>query len=133
MTAIDTLKPWDYLIVTASNDAQARSYELQLRLRAGKVYPGREVERALRNFFKHENLAALRELALREVAEDVEARRQPSVFDPTAENSCISTSPTTPPPPGPRTSWSKASRKRPRPSTCSAIGMPFTGTCSYGG
>src|SRR5947209_14606320 len=31
------------------------------------------------------------------------------------------------------TNWSKASRKRPRPSTCSAIGMPSTGTCSYGG
>ena len=59
--------------------------ELQLRLRAGKVYPGREVERALMNFFKHENLAALRELALREVAEDVEARRHPSALDPTGE------------------------------------------------
>ena len=59
--------------------------ELQLRLRAGKVYPGREVERALLNFFKHENLAALRELALREVAEDVEARRHPSALDPTGE------------------------------------------------
>ena len=59
--------------------------ELQLRLRAGKVYPGREVERALMNFFKHENLAALRELALREVAEDVEARRHPTALDPTGE------------------------------------------------
>jgi two-component system sensor histidine kinase KdpD len=59
--------------------------ELQLRLRAGKVYPGHEVERALQNFFKHENLAALRELALREVAEDVEARRQPTSLDPTGE------------------------------------------------
>jgi two-component system sensor histidine kinase KdpD len=59
--------------------------ELQLRLRAGKVYPGREVERALQNFFKQENLAALRELALREVAEDVEARRHPTVLDPTGE------------------------------------------------
>ena len=59
--------------------------ELQLRLRAGKVYPGREVERALLNFFKYENLAALRELALREVAEDVEARRQPTALDPTGE------------------------------------------------
>ena len=46
---------------------------LQERLRAGKVYPGHQVERALLNFFRLENLAALRELALREVAEDVEA------------------------------------------------------------
>ncbi len=51
--------------------------ELQLRLQAGKVYPGHQVERALLNFFRLENLAALRELALREVAEDVEARRHP--------------------------------------------------------
>jgi two-component system sensor histidine kinase KdpD len=59
--------------------------ELQLRLQAGKVYPGHQVERALANFFRSENLAALRELALREVAEDVEARRHPSVLDPTGE------------------------------------------------
>ena len=59
--------------------------ELQLRLRAGKVYPGHQVEHALLNFFKHENLAALRELALREVAEDVGARRHPTVLDPTGQ------------------------------------------------
>jgi two-component system sensor histidine kinase KdpD len=59
--------------------------ELQLRLQSGKVYPGREVERALMNFFRAENLAALRELALREVAEDVEARRHPTVLDLTGE------------------------------------------------
>jgi two-component system sensor histidine kinase KdpD len=45
------------------------------RLRAGKVYPGERVEAALSNFFKIENLAALREVALRQVAEDVEAKR----------------------------------------------------------
>ena len=43
--------------------------------RAGKVYPQERAEVALENFFRHDNLAALRELALREVAEDVEARR----------------------------------------------------------
>ena len=48
---------------------------LQDRLRAGKVYPGGQAERALLNFFRQDNLSALRELALREVAEDVEARR----------------------------------------------------------
>ena len=46
---------------------------LQDRLRAGKVYPGGQAERALLNFFRQDNLSALRELALREVAEDVEA------------------------------------------------------------
>ncbi len=45
------------------------------RLRAGKVYPAERVPAALNNFFKIENLSALRETALREVAEDVEVKR----------------------------------------------------------
>jgi len=56
--------------------------ELQERLRAGKVYPAARAEVALENFFRKDNLAALRELVLREVAEDVEARRQPDVLEP---------------------------------------------------
>jgi two-component system, OmpR family, sensor histidine kinase KdpD len=56
--------------------------ELQDRLRAGKVYPRERAEVALQNFFRAERLSALRELALREVAEDVEARRQTLVLDP---------------------------------------------------
>jgi two-component system sensor histidine kinase KdpD len=46
------------------------------RLRAGKVYPGETTEAALRNFFTVENLLALREVALRQVAEEVEAKRR---------------------------------------------------------
>ena len=45
------------------------------RLKAGKVYSAERVPAALNNFFKIENLAALRETALREVAEDVEVKR----------------------------------------------------------
>ncbi|MGH2911196.1 MAG: histidine kinase [Solirubrobacteraceae bacterium] len=45
------------------------------RLRAGKVYPQERVPAALNNFFKIENLAALRETALRHVAEGVEIKR----------------------------------------------------------
>lgn len=45
------------------------------RLRAGKVYPAERVESALQNFFRIEHLSALREVALRQVAEEVEARR----------------------------------------------------------
>jgi two-component system sensor histidine kinase KdpD len=45
------------------------------RLREGKVYPPERVETALNNFFKVENLAALREVALRQVAENVESKR----------------------------------------------------------
>src|SRR6478672_13118794 len=56
--------------------------ELRERLRAGKVYPPEQAEVALENFFTQENLAALRELVLREVAEDVEARRNPATLEP---------------------------------------------------
>jgi two-component system sensor histidine kinase KdpD len=45
------------------------------RLRAGKVYRPDRVQAALNNFFKIENLEALRETALRQVAEDVEVKR----------------------------------------------------------
>ena len=45
------------------------------RLRAGKVYAPERVPAALNNFFKIENLSALRETALRQVAEDVEVKR----------------------------------------------------------
>jgi two-component system, OmpR family, sensor histidine kinase KdpD len=45
------------------------------RLRAGKIYPGENVDAALNNFFRIENLAALREVSLRQVAEGVESRR----------------------------------------------------------
>ncbi len=50
--------------------------ELQERLREGKVYPPEKVEHALRRFFTGKNLAALRQLALREVANAVERRGQ---------------------------------------------------------
>ncbi|MDB4932447.1 MAG: Osmosensitive channel histidine kinase KdpD [Myxococcaceae bacterium] len=48
--------------------------ELQERLRAGKIYTPAKVERALQGFFRAENLTALRQLALREVANAVELR-----------------------------------------------------------
>ena len=48
---------------------------LLIRLRAGKVYPEERVESALQNFFRIENLQSLRELALRQVAEEVESKR----------------------------------------------------------
>jgi len=54
---------------------------LQERLKAGKVYPKERVDIALTNFFTYDNLSALRELALREVTEDVEHRRHRVVLD----------------------------------------------------
>ena len=58
---------------------------LQQRLEAGKIYPKASAEVALINFFRLDNLSALRELALREVAEDVEARRQPTALEPLSQ------------------------------------------------
>jgi len=58
---------------------------LQQRLRAGKIYKADRAEAALLNFFTAENLSRLRELALREVAEDVESRRKHSVLDPLSQ------------------------------------------------
>jgi two-component system sensor histidine kinase KdpD len=52
------------------------------RLRAGKVYRSERVPSALNGFFRVENLEALREVALRQVAEDVEAKRLREVVMP---------------------------------------------------
>ncbi len=46
--------------------------DLYERLRTGKIYAKDQVPQALERFFKEENLATLRELALREVAESLE-------------------------------------------------------------
>jgi len=46
--------------------------DLLERLQSGKVYAPEKVVGALENFFKDQNLATLRELALREVAESLE-------------------------------------------------------------
>ena len=45
------------------------------RLREGKIYPSERIDSALNNFFRIENLSALREVALRQVAQEVEAKR----------------------------------------------------------
>ena len=45
------------------------------RLREGKIYPAERIDSALNNFFRIENLAALREVALRQVAQEVESKR----------------------------------------------------------
>jgi two-component system sensor histidine kinase KdpD len=58
---------------------------LQERLRAGKVYPRDRAAVALDNFFRLDKLSSLRELALREVAEDVESRRRAVVLDPLSQ------------------------------------------------
>jgi two-component system sensor histidine kinase KdpD len=59
---------------------------LRDRLESGKVYPASRIDAALQNFFRLDNLAALRELVLRELAEDVEARRATTVLDPLSQH-----------------------------------------------
>src|SRR3954471_10506548 len=61
------------------------------RLRAGKVYPAERVETALNNFFRIENLSALREIALRQVAEEVESKRLVAGFGPMREDRLLDT------------------------------------------
>src|SRR5262245_64446123 len=57
--------------------------DLQERLRTGKIYTADKIPWALGHFFKEQNLAHLRELALREVAESVErASARPTIPDP---------------------------------------------------
>ncbi|HJW14557.1 MAG TPA: universal stress protein [Thermoanaerobaculia bacterium] len=52
------------------------SEELRERLAAGKIYPAERINAALENFFKEENLASLRELAMRQIADRLEAERR---------------------------------------------------------
>jgi two-component system sensor histidine kinase KdpD len=57
------------------------------RLRAGKIYPEARIDAALNNFFRIENLSALREVALRHVAEEVGSKRLTTEFVGTREES----------------------------------------------
>ncbi len=52
--------------------------DLQERLRQGKIYAPEKIPWALENFFKDQNLATLRELALREVAESLDRAARPA-------------------------------------------------------
>jgi len=52
------------------------SEELRQRLREGKIYPRERIDPALQNFFREENLASLRELAMRQIADRLEAERR---------------------------------------------------------
>ena len=63
------------------------------RLRAGKVYPAERIDAALNNFFRIENLAALREVALRQVAEEVGAKRLTTELVGSREESLASDAP----------------------------------------
>ena len=57
------------------------SEELIQRLKEGKIYPAERISPALENFFRAENLASLRELAMRSIADRLEADRRSSPAD----------------------------------------------------
>ncbi len=63
------------------------------RLRAGKIYPAERVDAALNNFFRIENLSALREVALRLLAEEVGAKRLTSELTGSREESLAADAP----------------------------------------
>ena len=73
---------------------------LEERLRDGKIYAPAKIDQALQNFFQRRNLIALRELALREVADNIEEDAQELPFKhPTCNIResvlvCVSTNPT---------------------------------------
>lgn len=50
--------------------------KLRERLREGKLYKKEEIDKALNNFFNKSNLSALRELSLREIADNTFKRRE---------------------------------------------------------
>ena len=62
------------------------SEELRDRLKAGKIYPMDRVPAALENFFREENLASLRELAMRQIADRLEAERRGTLREHDAES-----------------------------------------------
>jgi two-component system sensor histidine kinase KdpD len=56
--------------------------ELITRLKEGKIYQAEKIETALHNFFKSEHILQLRELALKEVASQVERKVETEVTKP---------------------------------------------------
>lgn len=70
--------------------------ELVSRLKEGKIYKQEKIETALKHFFQSENILQLRELALKEVASQVERKVETEVTKPNALKherflACIST------------------------------------------
>jgi two-component system sensor histidine kinase KdpD len=72
VTVRETLPDWVMKRVTEVVMADVTPEALQTRMRRGDIYPLDRAERALTNFFRPANLIALRELALREVAQEVD-------------------------------------------------------------
>ncbi|MGH9682327.1 MAG: universal stress protein [Candidatus Acidiferrales bacterium] len=68
----ETVPDWVPLTANETVMVDLTPEALQNRMRRGDVYMSEKVEQALGNFFRRGNLIALRELALRQVAEQVD-------------------------------------------------------------
>ena len=72
ITVRETVPDWVPLMANETVMVDLTPEALQNRLRRGDVYSPQKVDQALKNFFRGGNLIALRELALRQVAEHVD-------------------------------------------------------------
>ena len=72
ITVRETVPDWVPLTANETVMVDLTPEALQKRMRRGDVYISEKVEQALGNFFRRGNLIALRELALRQVAEQVD-------------------------------------------------------------
>ncbi len=68
VTVRETVPDWVIMQADQVVNLDISAQDLQQRLREGKIYKPEKIATALSNFFTHENLTTLRELALREVA-----------------------------------------------------------------
>jgi two-component system sensor histidine kinase KdpD len=72
VTVRETVPDWVPLSATETVMVDLTPEALQNRMKRGDVYGQEKVEQSLKNFFRRGNLIALRELALRQVAEQVD-------------------------------------------------------------
>jgi two-component system sensor histidine kinase KdpD len=72
VTIRETVPDWVPLSASETVMVDLTPEALQNRMRRGDVYGQEKVEQSLKNFFRRGNLIALRELALRQVAEQVD-------------------------------------------------------------
>jgi two-component system sensor histidine kinase KdpD len=68
----ETVPDWVPLTAAETVMVDLTPEALQNRMKRGDIYSAEKVERSLKNFFRRGNLIALRELALRQVAEQVD-------------------------------------------------------------
>jgi two-component system sensor histidine kinase KdpD len=76
VTIRETIPDWLLAVADQVVNLDIPAEDLRQRLLDGKIYPPDKVQAALNNFFVEENLATLRELALREVASAVDRQRE---------------------------------------------------------